>query len=53
MLPYNTAVVANLRTVDSDSCSRIPGNLDAFILGNTGMKKSGNELPSQNYRCRI
>jgi len=29
-------------TVGGDSCSHFTGNLDMFIPGNTGMKKSGN-----------
>jgi len=28
--------------VGGNGCSRLPGNLDVFIPGNTGMKKSGN-----------
>jgi len=40
--------------VGGNGCSCLPGNLDVFILGNTGMKKSrnprhpGNGSPGMN-----
>jgi len=38
----NTAVVANLLQCSWRRLFPFPGNLDVFIRGNTGMKKSGN-----------